>query len=366
MTPPAPTSSASSTSPPATRRAARSSTSSRRTAAVCFMPLTVGGGVRTRRGCARAAARRRGQGRGQLRRGRAARSSSPTSPSASAANACVASVDARAVGEAAGRSSPMAAAAPTGIDAVEHALRLAELGAGELLVTSMDRDGTRDGYDLALTRAIADRVSVPVVASGGVGGLDDLVAGVTRGPCQRGARRLDLPFRRGERSPMRMPRSRGGGHAGARPPRAARSQLIAAAAPRAAVRGTMPRHRALAIGRAPAPPELVRHRAVRRRGGRRVARPARVAATVRQRACRRGLTPRAAPPAPSMDRRPLDRLEATIRARRDAARRRSYVASLFAKGRAEDRAEARRGSGRDGDRRARRTTTPHRAARRPT
>ncbi|WP_288457528.1 HisA/HisF-related TIM barrel protein, partial [uncultured Sphingomonas sp.] len=62
-----------------------------------------------------------------------------------------------------------------------HALRLADLGAGELLVTSMDRDGTRDGYDLALIRAIADRTSVPVVASGGVGTLDDLVAGVTEG-----------------------------------------------------------------------------------------------------------------------------------------------------------------------------------------
>ncbi len=69
----------------------------------------------------------------------------------------------------------------TGIDAVEHALKLAELGAGELLVTSMDRDGTRDGYDLDLIRTIADAVSVPVVASGGVGTLAHLVAGVTQG-----------------------------------------------------------------------------------------------------------------------------------------------------------------------------------------
>lgn len=69
----------------------------------------------------------------------------------------------------------------TGIDAVAHAIRLAELGAGELLVTSMDSDGTKDGYDLDLIRAIADAVSVPVVASGGVGTLEHLVEGVTRG-----------------------------------------------------------------------------------------------------------------------------------------------------------------------------------------
>ena len=62
-----------------------------------------------------------------------------------------------------------------------HALPPAQLGAGELLVTSMDRDGTRDGYDLALIRTIADLVAVPVVASGGVGGLQDLVAGVLEG-----------------------------------------------------------------------------------------------------------------------------------------------------------------------------------------
>ena len=69
----------------------------------------------------------------------------------------------------------------TGIDAVAHAVRLAELGAGELLVTSMDGDGTKAGYDLELTRTIADAVSVPVIASGGVGTLDHLVEGVTQG-----------------------------------------------------------------------------------------------------------------------------------------------------------------------------------------
>ena len=69
----------------------------------------------------------------------------------------------------------------TGIDAIAYAREAALLGAGEILLTSMDRDGTRAGYDLALTRAISDAVPVPVVASGGVGGLDDLVAGVKQG-----------------------------------------------------------------------------------------------------------------------------------------------------------------------------------------
>jgi len=70
---------------------------------------------------------------------------------------------------------------PTGIDALDFARRMVERGAGELLITSMDRDGTKSGYDIALTRAIADSVRVPVIASGGVGTLDDLVAGVTEG-----------------------------------------------------------------------------------------------------------------------------------------------------------------------------------------
>jgi Imidazoleglycerol-phosphate synthase len=70
---------------------------------------------------------------------------------------------------------------PTGIDAVAFARQVASLGAGEILLTSMDRDGTRDGYDLALTRMIADHVRVPVVASGGVGNLQHLVDGVAEG-----------------------------------------------------------------------------------------------------------------------------------------------------------------------------------------
>jgi cyclase len=151
----------------------------RRTAAVCFMPLTVGGGVRSAEdaralllaGADKVAINSAAVARPELVSDIAERFGS---------QCCVASIDARRVGEGwevfthGGRRA-------TGIDAIAHALRLAELGAGELLVTSMDRDGTRGGYDLALVRAIADRTEVPVVASGGVGSLDDLVAGVTEG-----------------------------------------------------------------------------------------------------------------------------------------------------------------------------------------
>ena len=151
----------------------------RRTAEVCFMPLTVGGGVRTPEdaralllaGADKVAVNSAAVARPELVADLADRFGS---------QCVVASVDARRVDDHwevfthGGRRA-------TGIDAMEHAVRLAELGAGEILVTSMDRDGTRDGYDLALTRAVADAVSVPVVASGGVGTLDHLVAGVTDG-----------------------------------------------------------------------------------------------------------------------------------------------------------------------------------------
>lgn len=159
----------------------------RRTAEVCFMPLTVGGGVRSTDDAR--ALLLAGADKVAVNSAAVARPEVVADIAARFGSQCVvASVDARAIRNPArpelvegweifthgGRK-------PTGINALEHAVRLAELGAGELLVTSMDRDGTRDGYDLALTRAIADAVNIPVVASGGVGNLDHLVDGVREG-----------------------------------------------------------------------------------------------------------------------------------------------------------------------------------------
>ena len=84
----------------------------------------------------------------------------------------------------------------TGLDAVEWARRMEEAGAGEILLTSMDRDGTRDGFDLGLTRRIADAVGVPVIASGGVGTKEHFAEGVTSEARRCGARRQRVPLRR--------------------------------------------------------------------------------------------------------------------------------------------------------------------------
>ncbi len=156
----------------------------RRTAEVCFMPLTVGGGVRTVEDAR--ALLLAGADKVAVNSAAVSRPEVVSDIAEKMGSQCiVASVDAR-------RVSASGAAArweifthggrtATGIDAVEHAIWLARLGAGELLVTSMDGDGTQAGYDLALTRAIADEVPVPVIASGGVGTLDHLVEGVTKG-----------------------------------------------------------------------------------------------------------------------------------------------------------------------------------------
>jgi cyclase len=151
----------------------------RRTAEVCFMPLTVGGGVRSSEDAR--ALLLAGADKVAVNSAAVARPEVVADIAERFGSQCVvASVDAKRVDSRwqifthGGRKS-------TGIDAIEHGLKLAKLGAGELLVTSMDRDGTKIGFDLELTRAIADTVDVPVIASGGVGSLDHLVEGVTKG-----------------------------------------------------------------------------------------------------------------------------------------------------------------------------------------
>ena len=151
-----------------------------RTAAVCFMPLTVGGGVRSAEdaralllaGADKVAVNSAAVARPELVGDIAGRFG---------AQCVVGAVDARRTGPGRWEVFTHGGRRGTGIDAVAHATRLASLGAGEILLTSMDRDGTRDGYDLDLTRAVADAVPVPVIASGGVGTLAHLVAGVAEG-----------------------------------------------------------------------------------------------------------------------------------------------------------------------------------------
>jgi cyclase len=155
-----------------------------RTAEQCFMPVTVGGGVRTVNDVRALML----AGADKVAINTAAVSNRGIVREASekyGAQAIVVAVDAKRV------TSPSeeprweifthGGRRPTGLDAVAYAEEVARLGAGEILLTSMDRDGTRDGFDLALTRAVADAVPIPVVASGGAGTLDHFVAGVTEG-----------------------------------------------------------------------------------------------------------------------------------------------------------------------------------------
>ena len=151
-----------------------------RTAEACFMPLTVGGGVRaledirklllagadkvsinsaavSNRGFVRAAAEKFGS------------------------QCVVVAIDAKAVAPGQWQIFTRGGREKTGIDAVAYAREVVSLGAGEILLTSMDRDGTGQGFDIQLTRAIADAVTVPVIASGGVGNLDHLVEGIRDG-----------------------------------------------------------------------------------------------------------------------------------------------------------------------------------------
>jgi cyclase len=156
----------------------------RRTAEACFMPLTVGGGVRTVDDIRTLL--RSGADKVSINSAAVSRREFVKEAAEKFGDQCiVVAIDAKRVTRGGGSDRweifTHGGRNSTGIDAVEYAQEVVSLGAGEILLTSMDRDGTRQGFDLALTRAIADSVSVPVIASGGVGNLDHLVDGVREG-----------------------------------------------------------------------------------------------------------------------------------------------------------------------------------------
>ncbi len=152
----------------------------RRTAEQCFMPLTVGGGVRTVddiRKLLLAGADKVSINSAAVKRPEFVKEASEKF----GAQCIVVAIDAKSVGPDKFEIFTHGGRKETGIDAVEWAKKMEAYGAGEILLTSMDRDGTKIGFNLELTRAIADAVRIPVIASGGVGNLDHLVEGVTEG-----------------------------------------------------------------------------------------------------------------------------------------------------------------------------------------
>jgi cyclase len=151
-----------------------------RTAEQCFIPLTVGGGVRTVadvRALLLAGADKVSFNSAAVANPDVLREASDQFGS----QCIVCAIDAKTVAPGKWEIFTHGGRKPTGIDAVQFAELVAATGAGEILLTSMDRDGTRAGFNLPLTRAIADAVDIPVIASGGVGTLDHLVEGVTKG-----------------------------------------------------------------------------------------------------------------------------------------------------------------------------------------
>jgi cyclase len=158
----------------------------RRTAEACFMPLTVGGGVRTTEDIRVLLSS--GADKVSINTAAVNRREFVKEAAEKFGDQCVVvAIDAKRVKRAGGGGSDRweifthGGRNSTGIDAIEYAQEVVSLGAGEILLTSMDRDGTRQGFDIPLTRAIADSVSVPVIASGGVGHLDHLVEGIRDG-----------------------------------------------------------------------------------------------------------------------------------------------------------------------------------------
>jgi imidazole glycerol-phosphate synthase subunit HisF len=152
----------------------------RRTAEQCFMPLTVGGGVREIEDIRKLLLA--GADKVSINSAAVKRPEFVKEAAEKFGSQCiVVAIDAKSVGPDKFEIFTHGGRKPTGIDAVEWAKKMVEYGAGEILLTSMDRDGTKIGFNLELTRAVSDAVSVPVIASGGVGNLDHMVEGVTKG-----------------------------------------------------------------------------------------------------------------------------------------------------------------------------------------